>query len=655
MTATKKLIGGNGNQYFPQTHTKAVIDDNGYSVESRMQAVQDVVNQAQMAIGAVPSDLTPTENSTNWVTSGGVFNATTVGNNVEIDLTEYTAVRAFPNPDTWVVSTAAYPYYGMFIPVNAGQKYSVTANSEAGAYYGFLTTNSYSHQANVSYATECTRVTVPAGDTVVDTAPSDAKYIWIGTYTTKDITPESFAEYHKTSVRDYINNPDAVPTEGSDKIVTSGAVYDTIALIDSSIFDASHITGSTTTLALTCNHSTNAYTYKKRYNFTIGKNYRITLSVDSAASEIISLADLPKSGYTPWITVMTLPSGSLSNTFIYTPSSVNGYLQAYSGTTVSNGKAVTAVIEELATLQDVNDELLSTKTDITTYSGNIAKIEDQVFYETGMTYKSYTGNRITPNRIGFKTVGSLVTGQSAAIFGEKAFVFGNGATSCSAYNMKTRTLIQSTVYIYGVPSKSDNTAWHCNSSEFGTDYYAEDDEFPLLYIGGSQGDAIQELLVCRVVPDTSRVYRLNVVQVLTMPDEWGYANVAFDAERGKIIFCRTNMIFRVCNPPAVLDSGGNPISTYTFTEEDCEQTITIDASSLPTPQDVAMHRGLLYLVNGHSTGTDAYFRVIDLYNGTLINDVNLTGWFTDSIEGVSFYNEHMYFFGSANIYKIWFM
>lgn len=85
MTAIKKLIDRNGNQYFPQTHTKAVVDDNGYSVESRMQAVQDVVNQAQMAIGAVPSDLTPTEDSTNWVTSGGVYNAMQV---VQSELTE---------------------------------------------------------------------------------------------------------------------------------------------------------------------------------------------------------------------------------------------------------------------------------------------------------------------------------------------------------------------------------------------------------------------------------------------------------------------------------------------------------------------------------------------------------------------------------------
>lgn len=85
MTAIKKLIDGNGNQFFPQTHTKAVVDDNGYSVESRMQAVQAVVNQAQMEVGAVPSDFTPTENSSNWVTSGGVYNAIQV---VQSDITE---------------------------------------------------------------------------------------------------------------------------------------------------------------------------------------------------------------------------------------------------------------------------------------------------------------------------------------------------------------------------------------------------------------------------------------------------------------------------------------------------------------------------------------------------------------------------------------
>lgn len=75
MTQIKKVKTSEGVQFYPQTHTKAVIDDNGYTAESRLGAMQDEINQAQMAIGAVPSDLAPTENSSNWVTSGGVFKA----------------------------------------------------------------------------------------------------------------------------------------------------------------------------------------------------------------------------------------------------------------------------------------------------------------------------------------------------------------------------------------------------------------------------------------------------------------------------------------------------------------------------------------------------------------------------------------------------
>lgn len=75
MTAKRKITDENGVQVFPVTHTKAVLDDNGNSVEQRLQEQMDVINQKQLEVGAVPSDLAPTAGSTNWVTSGGVYNA----------------------------------------------------------------------------------------------------------------------------------------------------------------------------------------------------------------------------------------------------------------------------------------------------------------------------------------------------------------------------------------------------------------------------------------------------------------------------------------------------------------------------------------------------------------------------------------------------
>lgn len=74
MTAKRKITDKNGVQVFPITHTKAVFDDNGNSVEQRLQEQVDIINQKQMEVGAVPSDITPTKGSSHWVTSGGINN-----------------------------------------------------------------------------------------------------------------------------------------------------------------------------------------------------------------------------------------------------------------------------------------------------------------------------------------------------------------------------------------------------------------------------------------------------------------------------------------------------------------------------------------------------------------------------------------------------
>lgn len=79
MIQIKKITDKQGNDIYLRTHTKAVVDDNGYTAESRLQAMQDEINQSQLELGAVPSDLTPTENSTNWVTSGGIYAALSQG------------------------------------------------------------------------------------------------------------------------------------------------------------------------------------------------------------------------------------------------------------------------------------------------------------------------------------------------------------------------------------------------------------------------------------------------------------------------------------------------------------------------------------------------------------------------------------------------
>lgn len=225
MTQIKKITDKQGNNIYLRTHTKAVVDDNGYTVESRLQAMQDEINAAQLELGAVPSDIAPTEGSTNWVTSGGLYNQLNIGEaNVEIDLTEYTAVRAFPNPNTWISTDDKYPYYGMFIPIEPNLKYRIKANGVGNNFYAFLTTDSHSQGASVSYATGCTRITLPADTENVDTAPSNARYLWVSTYTNSDRTPQKVEVYNKRSAVEILGNIDTTPTSNSTNLITSWGV-----------------------------------------------------------------------------------------------------------------------------------------------------------------------------------------------------------------------------------------------------------------------------------------------------------------------------------------------------------------------------------------------------------------------------------------------
>lgn len=254
MTAIKKIVDSNGVQYYPQTHTKAVVDDNGYTAESRLQAMQDEINQAQLEVGAVSSDLAPTENSVNWVTSGGVYNATFVGNsNVELDLTDYTEVSGFiNNSNKWNTS-----YYGVFIPITPGDKFTITANSTSNCAYAFLTSNIVgSNGSSVStFAEDSTRGYILSGESYTDTSPANGFFLWVGTTVSSqdDCIPQRIVVVNKVSLTNKILDiyeTDEYAYPGSESIATSDLVYKSTHSFTEIELDSSwvaHGTGSTFT------------------------------------------------------------------------------------------------------------------------------------------------------------------------------------------------------------------------------------------------------------------------------------------------------------------------------------------------------------------------------------------------------------------------
>lgn len=151
MTAKKKITDNNGVQVFPVTHTKAVLDDNGNSVEQRLQENLDLINQKQLEVGAVPSDVTPTEGSTNWVTSGGIHDAlktveeSIVNLSLEVgDDADLGAILEFSiQANKWVATIGSWIQRCHIIKVEGGEFYEITGRTSDSntSLYAWLTNN----------------------------------------------------------------------------------------------------------------------------------------------------------------------------------------------------------------------------------------------------------------------------------------------------------------------------------------------------------------------------------------------------------------------------------------------------------------------------------------------------------------------------------
>lgn len=195
-------------------------------------------SSAVAAINEVKNNANTTAQNTSYTDNYGIGatnvqdaidNAAIVkGSYVEIDLSQYTAVRAYigVEDEIWVVTDRHYPYYGKFIPVTAGNRYRITANANGNSAYAFLKNNTYSQGAPVDFATGADRTTISVGDVVEDIAPADATYMWFVTYTTADRSPQSIESQDTKSAAEILSDVDNTPTQGSAKLITSGGVYD---------------------------------------------------------------------------------------------------------------------------------------------------------------------------------------------------------------------------------------------------------------------------------------------------------------------------------------------------------------------------------------------------------------------------------------------
>ena len=177
----------------------AAIAAQDAEIEEQFATQTALINQKQMEIGAVPSDLTPTAGSAHWVTSGGIFYFTNPikvdlyggGVDTPINLSGYSPTNGYiGGTGAWTSSNSVKC---LMIPVAVGAQYfNITANSSTNSSYAFLKSTTISG-TSVDYATGYSnRIRVEANESATNVSiPSDANFLYLYYGTSGESLPSS--------------------------------------------------------------------------------------------------------------------------------------------------------------------------------------------------------------------------------------------------------------------------------------------------------------------------------------------------------------------------------------------------------------------------------------------------------------------------------
>lgn len=191
------------SQIFPITHMRAVIDDDGYNAHDKFGAIMNLINQKQMAIGAVPSDIKPMIGSDHWVTSDGLFKSMYV-EHTEIDFSEVTenAYWIRDSDRTWRSSTAVHC---ILIPVEGNTNYLIIPESGKSTRFSFLRSSNYSNGGTPTFCDGYSESDTSTNTILEVTSPVGAKYLYIIQQTSNPTYTWPSHLYKVSSLKDAYN------------------------------------------------------------------------------------------------------------------------------------------------------------------------------------------------------------------------------------------------------------------------------------------------------------------------------------------------------------------------------------------------------------------------------------------------------------------
>lgn len=619
-----KITDRQGTQVFPITHVSAVIDSNGNSVEQVLSAQTDLIQQAQLEAGAVPSDLAPTEGSSNWVTSGGVYTA--LSGKADADsVMESVDVAAYGFPSgtevsgvtisngVWTAQTQRRLLFYSYI-YTKGDKLHIKGHAENGSYVAFLTSNAHTVNTNVDFAEgETGWNSVGAGEEASFTIPSDCTYICVNS---AYVYSSSGTTYFTPQILEVTNS---VAVDGGEAVVDIRKLFkagEQQTLVNNQhsrysdyasgsytrgvyIFNVDGLEDWDISISIDANSTIKAAIQLWRDNnygrAVVSSDYDSTWKV---AGESYSVSKSTADGISHGVRVVAIPTTYISgNTGIPTWEEFTQYVSVVFHYKKNVGAAKDLAVKSVVSPYNYNAHLTTTS-----YLGDKITFDDN----------AYTWEKFTTN---LQSAGSpWISRQGGAVYGDYLFQFHDTLRNICVYNLRTQTNVQKMTL-------TAITHCHANGGGFSKQFYTAGDPFPLLYISSMYESKVYVYRLTGTIGSLTAA----LIQTITIDTAYFNPDVAIDPATNK-------MVFYANTSPNALYTDGSETVVMACDIPAVSSAVTIDTFdgvfTIPcifAQQGAFAWRGKMYISYGNAGATfdNGGIVVVDYLNKTVINLIGI--------------------------------
>ncbi len=220
------------------------------------------------------------------------------------------------------------------------------------------------------------------------------------------------------------------------------------------------------------------------------------------------------------------------------------------------------------------------------------------------------------------------TPQGGDCWGDYFFQFTANNTLLRVYDLSTKTLVQTIKLTSSLRGFVTNC--HCNSVNFGTEYYDAEDVFPLIYVStGNAAGGHTGSLVYRITQHNGTFF-ITLVQTIRFPvGKSSWTEFIPGGDYAYLCYTNERVIYKVPMPKLrdgnIIISRDDAVETYQFTPQP-------NWMSTSRNQDRMFYQGKILCISGVPKGEASVFMVLNLETceRERIVDFTKTGLVTES-------------------------